>query len=174
MHDVVVTYFFIDGSAIRGVLLFLSGMLLHEYSTHGSKPYFAWIGSLLLVAIPSRAVFSAGLALQNRCSCFPVRLSSSRAFPLFAVHEDIRIRSRFCFLDSSPIRLYLTHGIVEKLLKNFPLNEQKFADSSFFSIRLIVAGFYIAAIAGAAIASYYLIERPSQFWLRKKVWVGQS
>jgi peptidoglycan/LPS O-acetylase OafA/YrhL len=68
--------------------------------------------------------------------------------------------------------LYMSHGIVEKLLKVI-VNPDKFSASS-LAVRSGVLALNVTAILVAAIFLYYFIETPCRKWLRDLRWRKQD
>jgi peptidoglycan/LPS O-acetylase OafA/YrhL len=102
--------------------------------------------------------------------CFPVLLLS--------LSQKDNCLSRFfstksmVWLGSISYGLYMSHGIVEKVLKVI-VNPDKFAASS-SAVRSGVLALNVTAILAAAIFLHYCVETPCRKWLRDIRWRKQD
>lgn len=89
---------------------------------------------------------------------------------LLGLSQDKGIITRFLaqpiavYLGELSYSLYLTHGMVHKVIKDV-LPASRFADASVF-LRAAIFFSYAALISLAAVILYHFIERPARSWLR--------
>jgi peptidoglycan/LPS O-acetylase OafA/YrhL len=70
------------------------------------------------------------------------------------------------FLGVISYSIYLSHGIVQRVLK-VALPTEQFANAPLY-VRTGVWLTYLAAVLLAAIALYYVVEHPARLWLRRR------
>ena len=70
------------------------------------------------------------------------------------------------FLGEISYSVYLTHGIVQRVLKII-LPAEKFAAAS-LPVRLVVVLAYVACFFAMSLCVYYAVERPARRWMRRR------
>ena len=152
---------------LQGASLFLAGMYLQSYASRRTPSQLRFFGNL---ATPVFFVCVALFFMRNMVSIVAFEL----ACPIFllACLSASAPMARFMalgvvvFLGEISYSLYMTHGIVDKLLK-IALPPERFVDFPTL-VQWGVAGLYTLLIAAAALLCYYLVERPSRRWLRER------
>lgn len=151
---------------LQGGSLFLAGMFLHAFAVASRS--FAGFGqaALPLVGTTLIAIFfwssdASHTLFELACPILLLAgLSPGASF------TRLLSTSAILFLGEISYSLYMTHGIVDKLLK-IVLPPEHFAASPLLS-RLGILAVYWAAVALAALLCYFIIERPSRTWLKRR------
>jgi peptidoglycan/LPS O-acetylase OafA/YrhL len=160
---------------IRVICGFLAGTLLYGIYRQSA---------LVLTTISNLAVFwaitTSALAffLTDGFLCHAIILIICFPALLLSLSQKSNSLSRFfstkamVWLGSISYGLYMSHGIVEKILKVI-VNPDKFAASS-LAVRSGVLALNVTAILAAAIFLYYCVETPCRLWLRGFRWRKQN
>ena len=160
---------------IRVICGFLAGTLLYGIYRQSA---------LVLTTISNLAVFwaitTSALAffLTDGFLCHAIILTLCFPALLLSLSQNDNSLSRFfstksmVWLGSISYGLYMSHGIVEKILKVI-VNPDKFSASG-LAVRGGVLALNVTAILAAAIFLYYCVETPCRKWLRGFRWRKQD
>jgi peptidoglycan/LPS O-acetylase OafA/YrhL len=152
---------------IRVICGFLAGTLLYGIYRQSA---------LALTLISNLAVFWAIITcalaffLTDGFLCHAIILTLCFPALLLSLSQKNNYLSQFfstksmVWLGTISYGLYMSHGIVEKLLKVI-VNPDKFSASS-LAVRSGVLALNVTALLAAAIFLYYFIETPCRKWLR--------
>lgn len=146
-------------------LLFLAGALLYELRQRLPMPRNLDLAAAILLF--------AGLLFVpdflNRYPCAFLIVLGSLILGLSQSHGFVSrlLATRLVvFLGVISYSIYLSHGVVQRVLK-VALPAQQFTNAS-LPIRLGVWLAYLTVILLAAIALYYGVEHPARLWLRRR------